>query len=92
MSERQREQSDLTVLGRAIARIRRERRLSQDELAAAAGIERTRIEALEAGRLDPDYELLLALSEGLGVRPSALVIRAEELQAEARASGEVAES
>lgn len=58
------------------------------ELASAAGVELTRLQALEAGRLDPPYELLVALAGSLGVRPSAFVIRAEALAAQGRASGE----
>jgi transcriptional regulator with XRE-family HTH domain len=51
------------------------------DLAAATGIEPTLIEALERGRLDPSYERLLALADGLGVRASSFVTRAEELKA-----------
>jgi len=50
-----------------------------------AGVDRACIEALEAGRLDADYELLLTLADGIGVRPSAFFGRAEELGAAARA-------
>jgi transcriptional regulator with XRE-family HTH domain len=38
------------------------------------------VDALETGQLDPTYELLLALADGLGVEPSALVILAERLK------------
>jgi transcriptional regulator with XRE-family HTH domain len=82
LSESQQRQRDLFFLGQAIGQLREERGLGKDELAAATGSERTRIQALEAGLLDPDYELLLTLAEALGIRPSAFVIRAEELQAE----------
>jgi transcriptional regulator with XRE-family HTH domain len=82
LSERQQRRPDLLVLGEAIGQIRVERGLSPVELAAATGIEIARIQTLEAGRLDPDYEMLLALAEGLGVRPSTFVIRAEELGGE----------
>lgn len=81
MSERRQSQRDLFFLGQAIGQLREERGLSTEVLAAAAGIERTRIQALEAGALDPDYDLLLTLAEALGIRISAFVIRAEELQA-----------
>jgi hypothetical protein len=40
------------------------------------------VRALEAGQLDPTYELLLALADGLDVRVSAFVIRAEALVAD----------
>ncbi len=58
------------------------------QLAAAAGVDLRHIAALEAGRLDPAYELLLALGDGLGVPVSAFVLRAEELLTEEGGSGE----
>jgi transcriptional regulator with XRE-family HTH domain len=60
--------------------MREQRDMSADELAATAGMSRQRIEALETGHLDPTYELLLALAEGLGIQPSALVTLAEQLK------------
>lgn len=60
--------------------MREQRGMSADELAAASGIARQRIDTLERGHLDPTYELLMALAEGLGVQPSALVSFAEQLQ------------
>lgn len=71
-------EQDLVALGQAVSRLREQRGMSTNELADATGIERVRISTLEAGRLDPTYELLIALAEGLGVQPSALVIRAEK--------------
>lgn len=76
------EQQDLLLLGRAIGETRRQRGMSVEQLAAASDIDPRRIQALEAGRVNPGYELLLALAEGLGVRPSAFVIRAEALAAD----------
>jgi transcriptional regulator with XRE-family HTH domain len=59
----------------------RERRgTSVEELADATGMPRKRVEALETGQFDPSYELLLALADGLGVQPSALVTLAEQLK------------
>ena len=77
-----RKNDDVTLLGQALRELREERRLSQGELAAASGVEGRRIGALEDGRLDPDYVMLLALAKALGVRAGALVIRAEKLAAE----------
>ncbi|HSZ05536.1 MAG TPA: helix-turn-helix transcriptional regulator [Solirubrobacteraceae bacterium] len=79
MPKRTQKPDDLALLGKAIRQLRDERRLSQGELAVATGVGERRIQALEAGRLDPDYMLLLALAKALGVRAGALVIRAEEL-------------
>jgi len=76
---RQRQQ-DLLALGKAVRAVREERGLGVSELAAASGVAQPRIAALERGELDPHFELLLELAEGLGVRPSELFVRAEELR------------
>lgn len=54
--------------------------MSADELAGAIDIRRQRIDALETGHLDPTYELLLAIADGLGIEPSAVVTLAERLK------------
>jgi transcriptional regulator with XRE-family HTH domain len=72
--------ADLTVLGRAVRRRREQRGMSAEELAGATGMTRQRIDELETGHLDPTYELLLALAEGLGIQPSALVTLAEQIK------------
>ncbi|HZL48334.1 MAG TPA: helix-turn-helix domain-containing protein [Solirubrobacteraceae bacterium] len=70
MSELGQSEKVLLLLGRAFREIREQRGLSAGELATATGVNRLRIVSLEEGRLDPDYELLLGLAEGLGVRAS----------------------
>jgi DNA-binding XRE family transcriptional regulator len=70
---------ELSVLGRAVRLTRERRNLSTDELARAIAIPRENIAALESGCLDPTYELLVAIAEGLGTQPSALVLLAEQL-------------
>jgi transcriptional regulator with XRE-family HTH domain len=82
------DQHDLAMLGRAIQEIRREQGVGAESLADATGIDRRRLHELECGRLNPRYELLLALAEVLGVAASAFVIRAEQLAEQGRASGE----
>jgi len=72
--------ADLLVLGQAVRQMREQRGMSIDELAGATSIARERVDALETGRLDPTYELLLALAEGLDIQPSALMILAEQLK------------
>jgi transcriptional regulator with XRE-family HTH domain len=72
---------NLLILGRAVKLMRKQRGMSADELADASGVLRERIGALEAGQLDPTYELLLEIADGLGTQPSALVILAERLDA-----------
>ena len=73
------EQHDLALLGRALRALREERALTASALAAASGVSAATISALEDGRLDPDFQLLLDLAAGIGVRPSELVSRAEQL-------------
>jgi len=75
----------LARLARTIHELREQRGMTQGELAAAVGVDEARISALEAGRLDPDYALLVALAQALGVRLLELVSRIEEL---AREEGE----
>lgn len=57
--------------------------MSAGELAKASGVLREHLDALEAGQLDPTYELLLEIADGLGAQPSALVILAEQLDSPA---------
>jgi transcriptional regulator with XRE-family HTH domain len=66
----------LIALGRSIRDVRDERSMEPDELAAAAGIERERLDAIEAGQSDAPYDVLLALARGLGIEPAVLVSRA----------------
>jgi transcriptional regulator with XRE-family HTH domain len=78
----QQEEQQLLALGRAVREIRGERGMGVAQLAAAAGVDLRQIAALEVGRLNPAYELLLALAEALGVPASELVVRAEALSAD----------
>jgi transcriptional regulator with XRE-family HTH domain len=79
--ELERPKHDLVILGEAIREIREQRGLSAGELASATGVTRARIAALEEGRLDPDYALLVALAEALGGRSAMIFLRAEQLAA-----------
>jgi transcriptional regulator with XRE-family HTH domain len=60
--------------------MREQRGMSPGELADAIGMARQRIDAIEAGHLDPAYDVLLTLAEGLRAQPSALVALAEQLR------------
>jgi transcriptional regulator with XRE-family HTH domain len=72
-------QQDLLILGQAVRELRVERHRSIRNLAGACGVPPRRLAALEAGRLDPDLELLAALARGIGMRPAEIFVRAEEL-------------
>ena len=68
---------ELHALGEAVQHERSRRGLSVEALASAAGVQASRLQALEAGQIDPDYDLLLALAQALDIRASAFVISAE---------------
>lgn len=61
--------------------MREQRGMSADAVAEASGVGRDGLRALEAGQLDPTYELLVEIADGLGAQPSELVILAERLDA-----------
>ena len=88
VSEAEQRRRDLLALGKAIGQIRTEHGLSQGQLAGASGASPQSIVRLEAGRLDPRFELLLALADAMGVRPSAFFQRAEALQGEESGTSE----
>lgn len=73
------EKQQLNLLGQAVQSIREAKGVSVETLAAATGVTGKQLQALEAGQLDPDYELLLRLAECLDTRPSAFILKAEEL-------------
>ena len=64
------------TLGQLVARrlreIRRERRLSQEERAARAGINRNYVGKIERGENSPTVEMLEKLAVVLGVEPELL--------------------
>jgi transcriptional regulator with XRE-family HTH domain len=53
--------------------VREREGLSVADLAASTGIDARQIDALEAGRLDPAFDVMCALADGIGVRLSALI-------------------
>jgi transcriptional regulator with XRE-family HTH domain len=87
LSESEQQEQNLTILGQAIRQVRERQDVTASELAAATGVEREQIDALEAGRLDPTYELLLVLARGLGIRPSVFIVCAEDIRTRRRPSG-----
>jgi transcriptional regulator with XRE-family HTH domain len=57
---------------KSIREAREAKAMTPAELAKAANVEREDLEALEAGRLTPAGDFVLALSTGLGIAPDAL--------------------
>ena len=63
----------LVVLGKRIQEIRRDKGLTQEQLAAASGLHRAYIGHLEAGRRNPTILTISLLAEGLNVPMAELV-------------------
>lgn len=60
-------------LAESVKRIRHDLGLSQEELAAACGLHRTYVGAIERAERNPSLATLEALSSGLGIDPSDLI-------------------
>lgn len=65
----------LRRFGRALAQVRQEAGLSQEELAHRSGLHRTYVGGLERGERNPTLMTVLALAKGLGMPPSTLLKR-----------------
>ncbi|MHB1537747.1 MAG: helix-turn-helix domain-containing protein [Solirubrobacteraceae bacterium] len=59
--------------GPVLRRVRVERELTQEELAAASGLHRTEISLLERSRRKPLLETIVVICRGLGVTPAELL-------------------
>jgi transcriptional regulator with XRE-family HTH domain len=73
--------TELIRFGEQLRRVREQQRLTVVDLAGRSNISPTRVAKLEAGLTDPRFDVLVALSRGLGTRPSALIPDDEEGQA-----------
>jgi transcriptional regulator with XRE-family HTH domain len=63
--------TELIRFGEQLRRVREQRRLTVVDLAGRSNISPTRVAKLEAGLTDPRFDVLVALSDGLGVGLSA---------------------
>jgi len=62
-----------TRLGRVIRRLRTERGISQEGLAAISGVDRTFMGAIERGEVNPSFDVLQRIASGLAVQLSDLI-------------------
>ena len=69
---------ELIRFGQTIRQVREREGISVAELAARTGIDARQISALEAGRFDPPFDVMIALADGIGVRLSALIPKDRE--------------
>jgi transcriptional regulator with XRE-family HTH domain len=70
--------AELTRFGQSIRQVREREGISVAELATRAGVDAQQIKALEAGRFDPPFDMMIALADGIGVRLSALIPKDRE--------------
>ena len=64
---------DPIIVGKAIAKIRNEKKISQEILSGLADIGRTHLSAIERGERKPTLETLYRISCALGVKMSDIV-------------------
>jgi DNA-binding XRE family transcriptional regulator len=77
------QQQDLLALGQAVRELRVQSHRSVRNLATVCKVSAKSLAELEDGRLDPELELIAAIARGIGVRPSEIYVRADELAARA---------
>jgi transcriptional regulator with XRE-family HTH domain len=65
------------AFGRALRKLRKQKKLSQEALALDADIERNYISLLELGRFSASIKIVFKLARALGIRPSRLIELAE---------------
>ena len=69
---------DPNAVGKAIAYLRNQRKLSQEVLSGLSDIGRTHLSAIERGERKPTLETLYRISLALGVKMSDIVIEIEK--------------
>jgi transcriptional regulator with XRE-family HTH domain len=68
------------ALGEAVRTLRRKTGLSQDALAARAGLDPSSIARIEAGNMDPSWGSMRRIAGGLGIPLEDLAELAEDLE------------
>jgi DNA-binding XRE family transcriptional regulator len=67
------------IISKRVREVRKERKMNQQQLAEAVGVDRTSIVHIEQGRQRPPLHLIWSLAETLGLRPMDLIPTPEEL-------------
>lgn len=73
---------ELLALAHAIRRLRRARELSQEALAAMAGVNPKHLSEIERANKDPRATTVIRLAEALGLTPAELYAHTEETPSE----------
>ena len=66
------------IFGYAVKSIRKEKLLSQEELAGLSGLSRAHVSRIERFKYNPKLDTLFKVSNGLGIKLSELVTIMEE--------------
>lgn len=66
------------VFGRILRSVRKEARLTQEQLALEAGVERNYVSLIERGINQPTVRVLFKLAQALGTAPSVLLEKVEQ--------------
>jgi len=64
---------DSIIVGKAIQRVREEKKLSQEVVSGLADIGRTHLSAIERGERKPTLETFFRICEALSIKPSILM-------------------
>lgn len=83
--------ADHLAYGQAFRQVRGERGISQERLAALAGLDRTYVSGIERGERNPSLTNLLRLSSTLDVRFREVATRADEVLVLAQPDDELAQ-
>jgi transcriptional regulator with XRE-family HTH domain len=67
------------LFGQVLRQLRRERGLSQEDLAFESGYHRTYISLLERGKKSPSLKTLFQLANALNIQPSEIIDRIQKM-------------
>ena len=68
----------LDAFGPVLRKLRREKKLTQDQLSEMVGAASPYISMLESGHKYPNLEMVFKLADALGIRPGAMLDAMEE--------------
>jgi len=69
------------AFGQAVRELREERGISQEAFALKSGIDRSHYGGMERGERNPNLTSIIKIATALGVQPSEIHTRAEQIQA-----------
>lgn len=84
-------QLDPVLVGKAIARIRQEKGITQEVLSGLSDIGRTHLSAIERGERKPTLETIWRIASALDMHPYEVVLRVEKTLDEQENSPRAAE-